>query len=179
MVAETRASAADTARRAPETGENPPRASSDTNEPTARNGSVAARRAAPCRPPRETATPSPGLLSDPAPNGLAARQRLPSPQARICARLDEPHRGLMVRLSGLSAPGADGGQPSGGEGFRQAAGAAPSQRPAAGTYPERGHVQGAGQEDVAMQGDIRRLALPVGGEGQAEQRGLGQRAGRG
>jgi hypothetical protein len=30
-----------------------------------------------------------------------------------------------------------------------------------------------------MQGDIRRLALPVGGEYQAEQRGLGQRAGRG
>ena len=30
-----------------------------------------------------------------------------------------------------------------------------------------------------MQGDMRRLALPVGGADQAEQRGLGQRAARG
>src|SRR5690348_13013671 len=132
MAPGTRASAADTARRAPETGENPPRASSDTNEPTARNGSVAARRAAPCRPPRETATPSRGFPADPArtaeqhPDG--SRHHTPG---RARGR-NEPHRGPDDEAERAQHPGDGGDQASGGEGFRQAAGAAPGQRQAAG-----------------------------------------------
>src|SRR6266581_7962927 len=132
MVAGTRASAADTARRAPETGENPPRASSDTNGPTARNGSVAARRAAPCRPPRETATPSRGFSS-----GLAgsAEQHAGDSRDHKPGRArgrNEPHRGPDGEAEWAQHPGDGdgdgGGQASGGEGFGQAAGAAPGQR---------------------------------------------------
>src|SRR6266702_2848882 len=108
MVAGTPASAADTARRAPETGENPPRASSDTNEPTARNGSVAARRAAPCRPPREPATPSLGLPADPA---RTAEQHADDSRDHKPGRAhgrNEPHHGPDDEAKRARYPGGAG-----------------------------------------------------------------------